>query len=266
MAAHRYWALQVTARAGAGNGVSLAEVEMRASVGGADQCSGGTAGGAYSIGQAPANAFDNSDSTLWYNGSTSGLGVLLTYDFGSAVTVAEVFVRNAAASGSGSGFPGATYGPATCWVAWSDDGSAWHFTTPPVDLSGLGNGASATIAVVDAPTVGTRAGGALRAGSGWPAGPVGGRVDTNALRYDTADSGPFRVAGIVDIDGTPATPVRRRVRLFHRLSGRLVREVWSAADGTFEFTKLAQAEYVVMSDDFTRAYNAVVADAVTPVV
>lgn len=264
MAAHRHWALLLTARAGAGNGVGVAEVEMRATAGGADQCSGGVAGGVNNVGKPPANAFDDNDATIWHNGATGGDAAMLSYDFGSPVTVAEVMVRNAPASGSGSGFPGTAYGPAQCWVVWSDDGVRWHATDGVANLAGLGNGEAATIAVTDAVLGAHVAGGAVHAGSGWPAG--GPRVTPGAAaRYDAVDGGPYRVAGIVDIDGTPATPVRRRVRLFHRLSGRLVREVWSAADGTFEFTKLAQGEYVVMSDDYTRTYNAVVADAVTAV-
>ena len=68
------------------------------------------------------------------------------------------------------------------------------------------------------------------------------------------------------IDGTPAVPVRRRVRLLHECTGRLVREVWSNEDGTFEFANLALAEYIVLTDDHTRLYNAVVADKVLAVV
>ena len=43
MAAHRYWGLYVTARAGSGNGVTVGEIEMRGTPGGADLCTGGTA-------------------------------------------------------------------------------------------------------------------------------------------------------------------------------------------------------------------------------
>ena len=67
-------------------------------------------------------------------------------------------------------------------------------------------------------------------------------------------------------DAGTVTLVRRRVRLFHRQSGRLVRETWSdAATGAFEFRNLKAQDYLVVADDHTRYYNAVTADAVVPV-
>lgn len=80
--------------------------------------------------------------------------------------------------------------------------------------------------------------------------------------YDTADGGPFRVAGTVVIDGTPATPAARRVRLFDVASGRMVRQQWSASDGTYEFTKLRAGPWMVVVDDHTQTYEA---DAATQV-
>ena len=74
------------------------------------------------------------------------------------------------------------------------------------------------------------------------------------LTMSAADGGTLRVAGTVKIDGTPAVPVRRRVRLFDVATGRPVRQVWSGADGTFLFDKV-----------LTRTYNAVVADRVSAV-
>ena len=258
MAAHRYWALLVTARPGSGNGVGLAEVEMRATSGGADQCSGGTAGGASSFGQVPANAFDNDDATIWHNASTGGNPVRLSYDFGSAVNVVEVVVTT---PGAGSAYPGATYGPAACWVQWSDDGVVWKYGRPAADLSGLGNAASATIESISDAVPGARAVGLrLRLAPGVPVVPA--RRLGALYRYDSADGGPYRVAGTVVIDGTPATPASRRVRLFDKISGRLVREQWSAADGTFEFAKVRVGPWLLVVDDYTLTYEA---DAATEV-
>ena len=266
MAAHRYWGLLFTPRAGSGNGISLAEVEMRASTGGADLCTGGTAGGLSTGGQVPANAFDDNNATLWYYGAASP-NVRLTYDFGTPVSVVEVFVRNAAISGSGSGFPGTTYGPAGCWVQWSDDGTAWSYGPPATDLSGLGNDGTATITgVSDAVPPARLDGGESHILTSWPPTGLVYRGLGTVARLDAVDGGAYRVAGTVAIDGTPAVPVRRRVRLLHERTGRLVREAWSAEDGTFEFAGLALAEYIVLTDDHTRLYNAVVADKVTAVV
>lgn len=266
MAAHRYWALLVTARPGSGNGVSIAEVEMRATSGGADQCTGGVAGGSSTSGQVPANAFDDTDAAIWYYGVTGGLPTRLSYDFGVAVAVAEVFVRNPAASGSGSGFPGATHGPAACWIQWSDDGTTWQYASPATDLSGLGNAAAATIGPVsDAPPPARLHGAALRVSPGVAGGPSGARLSGTVMRNDVVDGGAYRIAGNVAIDGTPATPVRRQVRLHLKTTGRLVREVWSDTAGDFAFEKIAPGEYIVLSTDYTRTYNAVVADAVSAV-
>lgn len=268
MAAHKYWALLVTARAGSGNGVGLAEVEMRSTPGGADLCTSGLASGASSFGQVAANAFDDDDATIWHNASTGGQRVRLAYDFAAPVSVAEILVRNPAATGSGTGFPGATYGPAACWVQWSDDGVTWRYGGPTTDLSSLGDAASATIeSVSDTAPCARVDGRAVRMvpPNLPPSGPSGARVVGAAARHDVADGGPYRVAGTVKIDGSPPTPVRRRVRLHDVVTGRLVRQAWSDADGAFSFERIRAGEYLVVSDDHTRLYNAVVADRVLAV-
>lgn len=264
MASHRHWALLVTARPGSGNGVCLAEVQMRSTSGGANIATGGTAGGASTFGLVPANAFDADNNTIWHNAATGGLPVRLSYDFGSAVDVVEIVVRNPPA-GSTTGLPGSVYGPAACWIQWSDDGVNWSFGGPASDLSVLGDAASATILGVNDTLPGTRLVGAVARLSPGAAVSSTGRRAGGLTRFDSADGGPFRVAGTVKIDGTPATPVARRVRLFDVISGRLVREAWSGADGAFLFEKIRAGEYLVVSDDYTRTYNAVVADRVSAV-
>jgi hypothetical protein len=55
------------------------------------------------------------------------------------------------------------------------------------------------------------------------------------------------------------------VRLFDALTGRLVRETWSAADGSYRFEYLAgDRDYIELANDHVRQFNAVVADAVQP--
>ena len=70
----------------------FAEVEFRATVGGADQASGGTAvsGSNFSGAFLPAAAFDNNTSTDWVSASGSVVGDYIEYDFASAVDVQEV--------------------------------------------------------------------------------------------------------------------------------------------------------------------------------
>lgn len=263
MAAHRYWALLVTARPGTGNGVAIAEAVMRSTIGGANIAIGGTAGGTNNVGHPPANAFDGNGATEWRDGATGGNPVRLSYDFGSPVDVAEVVVTT---PGAASAYNGATYGPAACWIQWSDNGTAWFFGGPASDLSGLGNAASQTIAGVSDTLPGARrVGTSQRLSPGVAPGLSSARRLGGLLRRDLADGGAFRVAGTVKIDGTPTTPVARRVRLFDVISGRLIRQTWSALDGSFSFERIRAGEYLVVSDDYTRTYNAVVADRVMAV-
>lgn len=258
MTAHRYWALLVTARPGTGNGVAIAEVAMRATSGGANIATGGTAGGVDNVGHPPAQAFDGNTATEWRNGATGGLPVRLSYDFGSPVSVAEVVVTVPDAA---SPYHGGTYGPAACWMQWSDDGTTWRYGSPAADLSGLGDGASATLGSVSDTQPGARqAGTTQRLAPGVTS--VQGRYQARLLRYDAADSGPYRLAGTVVIDGTPVTPASRRVRLFDVVSGRMVRQMWSATDGTYEFSKLRAGPWMVVVDDYTMTYEA---DAATQV-
>lgn len=115
--AHAYWEVYVTAVEAMGNS-GIAELEMRATIGGADQCSGGTssASSIFSGSFVAANGFDNDANTLWHNGG----GVIpswLRYQFAAPVEVAEVSMtsRNDSANGD----------IATFRVRYSDDGTNW---------------------------------------------------------------------------------------------------------------------------------------------
>lgn len=79
---------------------------------------------------------------------------------------------------------------------------------------------------------------------------------------DVVDGGVGRINGTVKVAGTPPAPVRRRVRLFDRRAGRLVRETWSdSATGAYEFADLAIGrEFTVVAYDHTGTHNAVIAD------
>ena len=59
--------------------------------------------------------------------------------------------------------------------------------------------------------------------------------------------------------GTPDVPVTRRVRLYY-VSGALVKEVWSNPDGSYEFLAVAIGPWMVVANDHTGEYNAVIAD------
>lgn len=85
------------------------------------------------------------------------------------------------------------------------------------------------------------------------------------LRTDSVDGGAYFVAGTVQIDATPDVPVSRRVRLFDALTGRVIRETWSAADGTYSFTKIRAGTYFVTAHDHTLEHGAVIRDRIEAV-
>lgn len=135
MAAHRYWRIRTLTQNGGGFSsnllVLLTEVEMRVSIGGADQCTGGTAigqnGFATGSGEDPASAFDNNTATWWQGwvnntaDNTRPRPCFIGYDFGAGNEKDIIEVGIAAH---------ATYldrTPRTFVVESSDDNVAWAF-------------------------------------------------------------------------------------------------------------------------------------------
>ena len=91
MALHRYWRINVTeTTSGADHLLSCYEFEMRATVGGTDQCTGGTASASVNSSTA-YKLFDNTTATYWVNGGPS-VDFWFQYDFGAGneVTVLEL--------------------------------------------------------------------------------------------------------------------------------------------------------------------------------
>jgi hypothetical protein len=264
MAAHRYWGLYVTARAGSGNGVTVGEIEMRGTPGGADLCTGGTALGASSFGHVAANAFDNSLTTIWHNAATGGARVLLGYDFVVAVDVVEVLLSMPPA---GVAYPASTYAPEFVWIVWSDDGTTWRYGRGALDawtmtdssthlFTGVSDTPGAAGLVSDLPAL----------APGFGAGEGATALFAQDLLQRGPHEGPFRVAGDVAIEGTPDVPVGRRVRLLVKRTAELARETWSdPVTGAYSFDSVANQPYVVLSEDHTGVHNAAVTDAVTPV-
>lgn len=98
--------------------MEIAEVEMRATPGGADQCNGGTASASSApYGSAPAaGAFDNSTGSVWSSATNATVGAWLQYTFTAPVEVNEVTVL---ASGAAQAAPKAIdveYWDGTDWV------------------------------------------------------------------------------------------------------------------------------------------------------
>ncbi len=254
MATHTYWALFVSgASPGTNGGAELSEVEMRASVGGADLCSGGAASA--SSGTA-ANAFDNTNGSVWASALARGLH-RLAYQFASPVEVVEVSLRTGASP---------DYCPPYAALAWSDDGTAWTLLGPAFAVTQTTG--TTTVASGFGPTEVAKApGAAAHLATAWATVGVPA-LGAKAMAMTRRDQwgGQHRVAGDVAITGTPDVPVRRRVRLFDKASGALMREAWSAtADGAYSFDHIRSGEAIVLAEDHTDVFNAVVSDAVMPV-
>src|SRR5688572_7242436 len=114
MAAHRYWRIYATAGNGESN-MGLAEIQLRASLGGADETGSGTASA--SSGTSPGNLVDNSDATTW---TTTGGAYphWWAYDFGSGndKDISEIAI-NARAQ--------IRFAPTEFQLQYSDDGSGY---------------------------------------------------------------------------------------------------------------------------------------------
>lgn len=118
---HPYWRINIS-EVQSGTYVSIEEIEMRATVGGADQCTGGTASAdsVYSGTYAASNAFNDvvNTSTPWASGS--GFPHWIKYAFAAPVSVAEITIRSNSAA-----YGGANEHPKAFTIEWSDDDLSW---------------------------------------------------------------------------------------------------------------------------------------------
>ena len=60
------------------------------------------------------------------------------------------------------------------------------------------------------------------------------------------------------------TPIPCRVRLFEKLSGRLIADVLTDSSGNYEFDHLTQAKFFLVAHHPQNQYNAVIQDNVVP--
>jgi hypothetical protein len=127
--AHMYWRIVMfgVGTVATNNAFSMSELQMRATTGGANQCTGGAASAGETWPEfAPANAFDGNTSTAW--GATNAkLSNWLKYAFAAPVSVGAVAIT---ARNDGPGY-GQT--PVSFSVQFSDDNAnwntAWHVVT-----------------------------------------------------------------------------------------------------------------------------------------
>ena len=60
------------------------------------------------------------------------------------------------------------------------------------------------------------------------------------------------------------TPIPCRVRLFEKLSGRLIADVLTDSSGNYEFDHLTQAKFFLVAHHPQNQFNAVIQDNVVP--
>ncbi|MBF0462785.1 MAG: discoidin domain-containing protein [Magnetococcales bacterium] len=126
MALHRYWRVYITAStSGSDMLISFYEVEMRGVVGGADQCTGGTASASHNTSTA-YRLFDDNPSTYWVNGGPA-VASWLQYDWGAGVAVDVAELRLLPRSNLQS--------PQAFALQYSDNGTDW---TAAASWTGVG--------------------------------------------------------------------------------------------------------------------------------
>ena len=109
----------------------IAEIEMRATEGGADQCAGG-APSAFSNSASAASAFDNITGSSWAASTGDGENGWIQYQFASAVEVVELALTAATA------IPGGV--PRHVLLQYSNDGASWTTLASWLSLDWTGGG------------------------------------------------------------------------------------------------------------------------------
>lgn len=117
-AAHLYWRLHIPYAEGQNFAYSIAQCEMRATSGGANQCVGGTA--TAKTGTNPAFAFNGNSADFWedaYGTSLATRGSWLRYQFTTPVIVTEILLGSRTGAGNQL--------PRFMNIQFSDDGNNW---------------------------------------------------------------------------------------------------------------------------------------------
>ncbi len=127
MAAHRYWRIHITAIQGLETFMAMAEVQMRTSVGGADQCTGGTASASdeFSASFAASKAVDDDAATAWSCNTATNWW---KYDFGTAKDIVEYTIQ------AHNSVPDRS--PKDFTLQWSDDDTNWTTADTQAGITG----------------------------------------------------------------------------------------------------------------------------------
>lgn len=276
MAAHRYWRLFISKNGGSSNqSVSVGELILATSPGGAQAATGGTASASSTNGvNAASRAFDGTTSAAnyWQSASgtfsTNGAGQeYLQYDMGVGGGIDVVEVRlyfNGSTSGS------LTY-PSDFALLYSDDGVKWTLQRA---WSGLvfTNGETKTLDATPLPSNQIFNRVVIRrdyrrnaaANAGTPPSVLRAlphRLIGFGVRHCTAPavltpwSGRYFIAGSTTVLGAPFA---RRVDLVEQKSGLLVRRFFTKEDGQFLFEWIGPGPWTLIGVDNSAEQNSVV--------
>lgn len=127
------WRLNISANNGRST-LQIEEIELRATAGGSDQCSGGTADASseYNATYSAEKAFDNSTSTYW--ATASGVtSAWIEYTFTSAVSILEYEIVASSTDGAPKAWT-LEYWNGSSWVVADqrDDEVYWSMTIPRI--------------------------------------------------------------------------------------------------------------------------------------
>lgn len=118
---NRHWGVfSLRHSIGGARDIVVSELQMRTSIGGADQCSGGTPS-CYPENASAASLFDDNTGTILYSASTDR-PVMMAYDFGSNISIQEIAIT----SGTDGGFSNQFRAPRDGFLMYSQDGRGWQ--------------------------------------------------------------------------------------------------------------------------------------------
>lgn len=263
MAAHKYW--RVVIKSSPTSDVWFDEVSFR-SAAGVDLSTGGAAisGGDYSASYPASAAFDKSLATNGWVSLAGTWPAWIGYNHPSPVDVAYVLVTCPDDPSASDELPSDDW---AVNVQWSDNGTTWTSwglvgIAKRVSGEWLLNQVVRLEPVTDAGALCAPVRQSRLYGDQIPQRPHLSRAKGGYWRWETQTTGSGTISGIVTIENIPGS---RKVRLYRKHDGMLLRETWSAANGAYSFSNLDPAwEYFVVAHDHLRVYNGVIQDMITP--
>lgn len=264
MAAHKYW--RVVIKGAQSSDVWLDEVSFR-SAAGVDLSTGGVAisGGDYSTSCPASAAFDKSLATEGWASTPSVWPAWIGYNHPTPVDVAYVLVTCPDTPSAYDELPRDDW---DVNVQWSDNGTLW-VDWGVVNIAKRVSGEWLINQVVRLEPVTESI---ARSASTRVFRSFGDRLDQRPVnakatrvatwQWEVQTTGKGRIAGVVTIENIPGS---RKVRLYRKHDGMLMRETWSATNGAYSFENLdPNWEYFVVAHDHLRVHNAVVSDMIDP--